>query len=301
MKEKKKPRMTAKKKHPGLVETFIWNMITLARGSLLATAVLKLVEKLPWFARLQSNGWSLRALFILGTIVVHETLYVGLNGFFLFCDKYPHLVPSIAKYKRDRTPSQQYSRELLVKTLKKAAVGHLVLQPLLLYWLHPYLAKARNDAFPVAATDFKSAWMQFATFQFVDSTFFFFSHYLLHTQALYGRIHKQHHEYTGPTGLSAEYANPIESLFANYLPVILPPAMVGASLPVWVTWLAWRLLATYERHSGYSFQGTLPAKLGLGHAYGAVYHDLHHERFRGNYGSGLDFWDVLFGTRVYDD
>ena len=63
--------------------------------------------------------------------------------------------------------------------------------------------------------------------------------------------------------------------------------------------LAWRLFATYERHSGMDFTHTALGKLGLMHGSGSRYHDNHHTVNKGNFGSGLDFFDVLFGTRVY--
>ena len=47
---------------------------------------------------------------------------------------------------------------------------------------------------------------------FIEDTFHFWLHRLLHIGIFYKKIHKQHHEYSAPFGLAAEYAHPIEIL-----------------------------------------------------------------------------------------
>ena len=60
-------------------------------------------------------------------------------------------------------------------------------------------------------------------------------------------------------------------------------------------YLAWRLSATYESHSGYCFRGSWPQRyLGLTNGSNAEFHDFHHTDNRGNYGS--EMLDYLFGT-----
>jgi sterol desaturase/sphingolipid hydroxylase (fatty acid hydroxylase superfamily) len=144
-----------------------------------------------------------------------------------------------------------------------------------------------------------TAWRHLVVCQFTESLLFYLSHRLLHTPALYKRFHKQHHEFKGPNGFSAEYAHPAEQLVGNYLPVVAGPVLAKAHSATWIVWLAWRLLATYERHSGYSFADTALGRAGLLHGHGAVFHDLHHTDNKDNYGSGLDVFDYLAGTRTY--
>jgi len=113
------------------------------------------------------------------------------------------------------------------------------------------------------------------------------------------RFHKQHHEFKGTNGFAAEYSHPLEQT-EGYFSSGLAPLLMGVHTQVWLVWLGWRLWATYERHSGYSFANSFLGKLGLMHGHGALYHDLHHTEGTGNFGSSLDIWDVLAGTRVYN-
>eukprot|EP00756_Hemistasia_phaeocysticola_P050397 Hpha_TRINITY_DN2517_c0_g1::TRINITY_DN2517_c0_g1_i2::g.1514::m.1514/K07750/E1.14.13.72, SC4MOL, ERG25; methylsterol monooxygenase len=188
------------------------------------------------------------------------------------------------------------SKELLRRTMIKGVASHFVMQPLLLWFgyplFHAYGAVMRGPLPPAQVCV-----LQLAMCQFSECLLFYFSHRLLHHPSLYW-IHKQHHEYTGPNGFAAEYAHPLEGVFGNYVPVMLAPLLMGSHGKVWVTWLSWRLLATYERHSGYDLSGSWAGKLGLCHGYGAILHDEHHSKNRGNFGSGMDIFDVLGGTRM---
>jgi sterol desaturase/sphingolipid hydroxylase (fatty acid hydroxylase superfamily) len=102
-----------------------------------------------------------------------------------------------------------------------------------------------------------------------------------------------------PVGAAAEYAHPLEQLLGNYVPVLAAPVLMRVHTSVWLAWFAWRLIATYERHSGVDLSGTWLGRLGLFHGHGARLHDLHHSSNNGNYGSGMDLFDVLAGSRVY--
>eukprot|EP01087_Luapelamoeba_hula_P001262 TRINITY_DN10_c1_g1_i1.p1 TRINITY_DN10_c1_g1~~TRINITY_DN10_c1_g1_i1.p1 ORF type:complete len:296 (-),score=50.65 TRINITY_DN10_c1_g1_i1:42-929(-) len=126
----------------------------------------------------------------------------------------------------------------------------------------------------------------------VEEVLFYYSHYLFHHRSIYKYIHKQHHKFTAPIGIAAEYAHPIESLVSNTFPVLAGPLVAGWLLGgthITLTWF-WMTLAlinTVNSHSGYRFPVT---PLG-----DSRIHDFHHSTFRDNYGA-LGLLDWLHGT-----
>lgn len=114
--------------------------------------------------------------------------------------------------------------------------------------------------------------------------FFYYSHRLFHHPYFYVRIHKKHHRFTAPIALAAQFAHPIEQIFANALPISVPPQIVGSHVVTFWVFLAWELFNTATVHSGYDFFRN-KAKM----------HDLHHEKFNLNYGS-IGLLDWVHGT-----
>jgi sterol desaturase/sphingolipid hydroxylase (fatty acid hydroxylase superfamily) len=84
---------------------------------------------------------------------------------------------------------------------------------------------------------------------------------------------------------AAQYAHPIEHIVANLLPILLPLIYRQSHIVTFGIYLAYSLLETAITHSGYDFFGPI---------FKVEMHDIHHEKFNGNYG-GL-FMDYVHGT-----
>ena len=59
-------------------------------------------------------------------------------------------------------------------------------------------------------------------------------------------------------------------------------------------WIVFRLFQAIDAHSGYEFPWSLHHFIPFWA--GAEHHDVHHERFIGNYSSSFRWWDYMFNT-----
>ncbi|KAL2827499.1 hypothetical protein BJY01DRAFT_261876 [Aspergillus pseudoustus] len=116
---------------------------------------------------------------------------------------------------------------------------------------------------------------------------FYYVHRALHHPSIYAHIHKMHHKYITPVAFAAEYAHPIEHLLANVLPITLPLYLKGAHFVSIMIFTVFELWEAAADHSGYDFLKLPPAEM----------HDLHHEKFRVNYGT-IGLMDWIHGTDV---
>jgi methylsterol monooxygenase len=146
------------------------------------------------------------------------------------------------------------------------------------------LASRSSYRIEVSLPNFPEIVRDFLLSLLMREALFYYSHRLLHIPYLYVRIHKKHHRFTAPIALAAQFAHPIEQIFANALPISLPPQLLHSHVLTFWIFLAWELFNTVTVHSGYDFFRN-KAKM----------HDLHHEKFNLNYGS-VGLLDWVHGT-----
>eukprot|EP01046_Picozoa_sp_COSAG06_P029134 COSAG06_NODE_2681_length_6459_cov_3.199528_3_plen_352_part_00 len=253
---------------------------TTAAGTLLVKALEPLfANSVSWALR---SGLSDRAMFTGGMVLLHSALYFGVNGVLYSEPEF------LRPYRIERSVQQLPSKELLQQTLLSGAVGRILIEPLLV-WFLLYELLVQVGGMP-AMHSLVGDWSDVAAVLFAARLFndvaFYWSHRALHHPSLYGRFHKQHHRYTGTIGFAAEHAHPVEQLLSNQIPTVGLCVLVGPHPLVFYVWIMLRLLQTYETHSGV----LLPWSQGEATAW----HDYHHSHNRGCFGA---MWlDQLCGT-----
>jgi len=254
-------------------------VIEYSRSALIAALIVHTLSPI-WQFCYQLWPYSDRSLFVVLTMVIHDTLYYACHYFMQMCEEHGWL----QQYKIPRTKGQIPSTDLIQRTLKEAAFGHFVLQPVTLYLLYPYLVNNQESNDIDSLPSIFELTINYIYFMFINDLLFFLVHTLLHENRwLYAKVHKQHHMYSGSIGIAAEFAHPVEQILGNQLPVVLPVLYFKTHIWTWIIYVFWRLWRTYESHSGYSFAGTWLSKLGFLHGHMALYHDFHHSANLGNY------------------
>ena len=146
---------------------------------------------------------------------------------------------------------------------------------------------------------FQMFWLQIFICIIIEDFFFYWGHRLLHHPLLYNKIHKIHHSLYNVIHISYAYAHPLEFILANLVPMALSLFIFQNYIHI-VTFTGFvflRTLETAEGHSGYEFIYSIFAIFPFSND--SVYHDFHHLKNMGNYGSFFRIWDTIFGTNEY--
>lgn len=142
--------------------------------------------------------------------------------------------------------------------------------------------------------------MHIAIFFVLEDAWHYWLHRALHYGPLYKNIHKLHHTYSAPFGLAAEYASPIEVMLLAFgtvgVPILWSAVTRDLHLLTMYAWVALRLFQAIDAHSGYDFPFSLRNIFPFWG--GAQFHDMHHEKFIGNYSSSFRWWDWMLDTEA---
>jgi 4-alpha-methyl-delta7-sterol-4alpha-methyl oxidase len=227
------------------------------------------------------------------------TFTISAFGFMLFAAPMTLLAamdpPALRRYRiQSRKPRRQ---DLVGPSIKSWLVNNLVMLVLVIVsWPVLRLTGIHAGALPpwyvIAA--------QVVFFIFLDDFLFYWAHRGLHTQWLYKRIHGWHHTILTPWAITGNYMHPVEFVIIGSLALVGPVLLGVHVVTLWV-WLIFRQWEAAEGHCGYDFPWS-PTHL-LPFSDGAVHHDVHHARVRGNYAGFLAYADGLFGTysRGYEE
>ncbi|KAI0233329.1 Fatty acid hydroxylase domain-containing protein 2 [Lamellibrachia satsuma] len=221
---------------------------------------------------------------IWGFLIVNFAVFWLFNSWLLLLEitGRPHC---LTKYKVqvDKTvpvDAAKLKHAILIVVFNQTVVG--IPFSYVFYWLMKY----RNDCcFDLELPTFHWVLFELTIFSLVEEVLFYYGHRLFHRPWFYKNIHKQHHEWTAPIGLTSIYAHPIEHIFCNLLPPVVGPLILGSHIATSWLWFSLALVSTSISHCGYHFP-FLPSPEA---------HDFHHSQFVNNYGV-LGVMDRLHGT-----
>ncbi|CAF1148754.1 unnamed protein product [Rotaria sordida] len=238
----------------------------------------------------QSDVW----LFSVYLIATYEIVFWLCNGFLIYIEMFD--IPSIDQYRiqkhKKKLRFQPDMVHLMIKQTIRNQISLVFLGPIF-YYIFNYVGHVDIQG---PRPPWSTILFQIALFILSEDTLFFWSHYLLHTPWLYKNIHKKHHVYKQPTGVTAVLSDPIEGIinqFAVWSILVLLKETHIFTICLWVTI---RVYQTVMAHSGYNFpyittQYWLPDLMP-----GALAHDYHHQHGKWSYGSFFSIWDQLMGT-----
>jgi len=185
-------------------------------------------------------------------------------------------------------------RRSIWKVIRVYVVNQILIFPACFYLLTLFVQPNRSlETIP----GFSTVIWQLVLSIFMEDFFFYWSHRLMHLPFLYKRVHKIHHEFKNTIHIASVYTHWFEFILGNFFPMMMPLIMLGERLHVTTltTFILVRVISTYAGHSGFDFPWMPTFDIFAG---GASFHNYHHLKNMGNYGSHSWVWDYLFKTNV---
>jgi methylsterol monooxygenase len=252
---------------------------------------LNYVERLwaAWYMWMQNDTLATGIL----SFVMHELVYFGRCLPFMIMDKIPYFHRYKIQKQKIPTLKEQWDCAAIV------LLSHFTVELPQIWLFHPLAAYFGLDY----GVPFPPAWKmaaQIAILFVMEDAWHYWFHRALHYGPLYKAIHKMHHTYSAPFGLAAEYASPIEVMLLGIgtvgSPILLLFITGELHLFTMYLWIVLRLFQAIDAHSGYDFPWSLHNILPVWA--GAAHHDIHHEKFIGNYSSSFRWWDYCLDTEA---
>lgn len=227
------------------------------------------------------------------SFVYHELIYFGRSLPWMLVDN----IPYFQKYKLQQ--DHPFNAREQMECMMLVLLQHFTIELPQIWAFHPlttYFGISLSVPFPSWTT----IAYQVAIFFVLEDAWHYWFHRAFHWPPLYKAVHKLHHKYSAPFGLTAEFASPIEVLALGFGSIGIPIVWVAITgnlhIVTMYIWIALRLFQAIDAHSGYDFPWSLHHFLPFWA--GAEHHDVHHEKFVGNYASSFRWWDYCLGTET---
>lgn len=242
-----------------------------------------------WYTYMNNDILATGLMFFL----LHEFIYFGRSLPWFIIDQ----IPYFRRWKIQPTKIPSTKEQLYC--LKSVLLSHFLVEAIPIWTFHPMCQKL-GITVEVPFPELKTMALEICLFFVLEDMWHYWAHRLFHYGVFYKYIHKQHHRYAAPFGLSAEYAHPAETMSLGFGTVGMPIFYVlytgKLHLFTLCVWVVLRLFQAVDSHSGYDFPWSLNKFLPFWA--GAEHHDLHHHYFIGNYASSFRWWDFYLDTEA---
>jgi len=131
---------------------------------------------------------------------------------------------------------------------------------------------------------------------FIHDTYFYWMHRAMHHPTLFKHVHLVHHKSTNPSPWTAYAFHPIEAfLEAMIVPILAFTIPIhGSAIGMF---LLFQIIYNVYGHLGFELYPKNFHKNAVGkYVNTSVAHNLHHDKFHGNYGLYFLIWDRIMGT-----
>jgi len=239
-----------------------------------------------------------QTVFFVGTLAIYVIFY------WLHALLYTCVIEKLEAFQRYRVQPKQKADPTAVRSAyTHIAIGNAVLFPLGTWIGFKYVIAEGGMNMPSSFTA-EILWRGFlrvVVWHVCQDTYFYWSHRAMHSEFMYKKWHRKHHEFKAPTGICAGYAHVVEDLIVNLPNFLIGPVLFPGTFVEWIVYLIARFHETVEAHSGYAMPYSfwrLPLVTWI-HG-GSQRHDWHHShsstwKRAGNFGGFLG-WDWLMGT-----
>lgn len=253
-----------------------------------------------------STGQGALGVVLWGSLSIHAIIYVLVNLFFLVLYRFELLnqfkiIPGPWPWQTKDPVKLAEFWSLVRRALFMVVVNNIIFGTLLAYLSFKQPRPGHSDYGDISLANFPSTWTmcwQLLVAILVEDAGFYWGHRAFHSHPLiYKYVHKHHHRWTTSLSIAAEDSSTIDWLFSAAIPFVLGPKICGGHSAMIACWMAYRISATLEGHSGYAFPFSF-LRIGAALAGPGDAHDAHHSLNTGSYGSSLPFWDWLCGTEI---
>ncbi len=131
----------------------------------------------------------------------------------------------------------------------------------------------------------------------LHDTYFYWVHRAMHHPALFRWTHRVHHLSRTPSPWAAYSFAPMEALaMALFMPIML--ALIPLHGLVIFVFLSFMILRNAMGHSGVEFHHREWVDSPMDFMTTTTHHDMHHQKFSGNFGLYFTWWDRWMGTEL---